>query len=195
MNPFDVLLPELWVLVRGHLHSQWGCWDRVALQRTCKEAHRLDPGLILPKAWENLLKHIEDNAPNKPTQWQRCLDVLVLFETFVKSRVWNQECHKLPFDVYESEPTTNRWTVCLRWWSGLGVEIRLFYERTASCPWQLEVEVEAVDGDSTAEMVVIKKKTLDEILQVAPTLGQGVHPEMMRLWAARGMLRRLVCRE
>lgn len=53
-NPFLVLMPELWATVHALLVTPWDAVPRVALQRTCKAAHALDPGLILAPHWRAL---------------------------------------------------------------------------------------------------------------------------------------------
>lgn len=50
-SPFNVLFPEIWSMLHRELMTPIDARDRVALQRTCKAAHCLDPGLILAPRW------------------------------------------------------------------------------------------------------------------------------------------------
>jgi len=58
-NPFPLLLPELWQLIRTELMTPTNAVARVRLQRTCKAAHVLDPGLILAPCWHGVWTHAD----------------------------------------------------------------------------------------------------------------------------------------
>jgi hypothetical protein len=51
MAIFKCLFPEIWAILHGELVTPLDARDRVSLQRTCRAAHALDPGLILAPRW------------------------------------------------------------------------------------------------------------------------------------------------
>jgi hypothetical protein len=48
---FRVLFPEIWAMIHRELVTPLDARARVSLQRTCRAAHALDPGLILAPLW------------------------------------------------------------------------------------------------------------------------------------------------
>jgi hypothetical protein len=53
MGIFHILFPEIWAKIHLELVTPLDARDRVSLQRTCKAAHALDPGLILAPIWRD----------------------------------------------------------------------------------------------------------------------------------------------
>jgi hypothetical protein len=51
MDIFALVPREIWAILHGELVTSLDARSRVNLQRTCKAAHALDPGLILAPAW------------------------------------------------------------------------------------------------------------------------------------------------
>jgi hypothetical protein len=192
MNPFEVLLPELWKLIRVHLTTQWSARYRVHLQRTCKEAHRLDPGLIVAHGWRKLLEEIEREAPTPRIKWQRWDTAILMLETFAKSNVWQSTAYREPTAVTTTTHGKDRWYLHMYWNLVAGCSVHLFFEREAEYAWQLDVEVVKIKGDDTKDTVTLMHKTLPELLAAAPFLGLGVEPILMRHWAAHRVLRSLV---
>jgi hypothetical protein len=191
MNPFEILLPELWGLIRDHLTTQWGARHRVHLQRTCKEAHRLDPGLIVAHGWRKLLEEIERDAPTPRIKWQRWDTAILMLETYVKTKVWKSSAYREPDDVTAMQHD-NRWYLFLYWNLGAGCHIRLYFERESKNAWQLDVEIVKIKGDDTKCVTSVARKTLSELMAVAPFLGLGVDPDLMRHWAKQGDLISLI---
>jgi hypothetical protein len=54
MAIFQILFPDIWAKIHLELVTPLDARDRVSLQRTCKAAHALDPGLILAPKWREV---------------------------------------------------------------------------------------------------------------------------------------------
>jgi hypothetical protein len=60
MALFHILFPEIWAKIHQELVTPLDARDRVSLQRTCKAAHALDPGLLLAPKWHEAWNTVMD---------------------------------------------------------------------------------------------------------------------------------------
>jgi hypothetical protein len=200
MNPFDVLLPELWALIRDHLQTQWNGRSRVALQRVCKAAAALDPGIILAPAWQEIHTILQRDV-SPPVFWQRQIDLWDAMAEIDKSRLLEAEwCAPVEADVVCKCPNSTAWSFGLWWdvvpWIGISFQykstpIQLF--------WKYQMLVvkpgDPMNVSHKVNSVLASYPTVAEALRQVPLLGMGYHPLLIKTWAEEGVLQQRVLRQ
>jgi hypothetical protein len=199
MNPFPILLPELWALIRGHLCTHWDARWRVALQRVCKAAHALDPGLILAAGWRDEMALLDSNTPHLGLRYQRYAMLLEMMTEMHACRLWDEPWFIEPdvVHVYLYKDTGKRCYVRAAF--DLSVDCSLYVDYDPArkkknkpnephgMPWDCEVWVRAND-DTSHSSYPRHFATLQALIQSVPMLGRAVSPELIRLWGSRGKL-------
>jgi hypothetical protein len=193
MNPFEILLPELWALIRAELCPGWDSRPRVMLQRTCKAAAALDPGYIYAPVWVDFRKRAQAYGKDTNLYWADLKHIHEMFHVHelldqpwfippTRTRLWSTHC--------------DRWLVLFDWVLAPDIFIKLNYigRESNAWEWSLWTNDEGYNFECDEE-VFVSKPTLGEILLEAPTLGMGVCPQLIRLWSKDADLQSLVLRK
>lgn len=168
-NPFDVLFPELWGEIRSHLSQEWDATDRICLQRTCKEAYRLDPGPLMAGGWARLIQQAEPyQEPSIRTLMKQVQQTQLLYQSWFPGIA---EIVAVGLDI----------EMGLRPSRGLLVELR--YDPAAPSPWGIRLVVR-----ETTYKFAHFARTLDELLLKVPCLGFHRPLDAIHEWGRAGRL-------
>jgi len=173
-NPFEIILPELWQLIRDETETFDDATTRVQLQRTCRAAHALDPGLILADMWDDLIQQREDRK-------QHVLDMLKEVDA---ARLFEQPWFEFTFEgeFSDNDPTdmegllSDEWSIDFRWDLPCNSWFYLMYQpEHPLIRWTIQMETRA----SNAIGVALSTSTLVELLTMCPILCFGASEHVM----------------
>jgi len=169
VNPFGLLVPDNWTLVRQHLVNTHDARDLVCLQRTCKAGYALHTDLILGPAWQALY----DEVAKKPfmTRIQQWGFILTVLQEVTKQRLWDKPWFKPP--VLTLQPNNGYYYIQMAWSldATLGFALQC---APASTGWSLQLVTGAICK------YVITANTLAGIMEKSPMLCFGIDPEIIR---------------
>jgi len=190
MDPFQALLPELCQLIYDRLTTPWDARNQVALQRTCKAANRLRPGLIWAPRWSAFIAYLNRNqAP--VVQWTVLSRVYTLMAAVFKELLFDKPWFVVPHVTLRHGTTSAIW---MEWPLGtvnntVLTAILEYKQERASDPWRCAVQVS--EGERNGPMNTIVQRvavTLHDLLVKVPFLHFGVSPERLHRWSTLGKL-------
>jgi hypothetical protein len=193
MNPFPILLPELWVLIRSHLCTRWDARSRVRLQRVCKAARALDPGLILAVGWRDAMAALDGNTPSLVLRYRRCAELMYVMTEFFTTNLWDEPWFKEPslvcvYTVHTGSPETLVRTNFVLDVAASYV-LSIDYSPTKSTPWRCKFFI----YDAVYERHAARKfATLQDLLTGTPMLGQGLDPRLIGIMLDHGQVANLL---
>ena len=187
-NPFHVLLPELLGLIRAMLTTRHDVSSRVALQRTCKAAHALDKGLILASVWQTIYDDDVEKTTARPviafdarTQDHFLKMIREIHQTNLFARPWFPS----EFTVRHMEDQysqANNHNMCINLYWGLPLHRGYLLIDIIHTPeWDTRPERWYLHGDGKSDSdLEVGATTLDGLLDKCPTLGCGVHIDLLQ---------------
>jgi hypothetical protein len=193
MNPFDVLLPEIWALIRGHLQTSLNARDRVSLQRTCKAAARLDGGVILAPAWAKIKAILTENV-SPHMSWRQQTDLWDAMKDTMQVRLWDETWVPSRVKAIASVVGPAAWVMGVQWVPVPWMDVTIQYRRldAVKIRWEYRLAVFKEGGERTPESKVAEAITttpsLVDLMNKVPLLGMGYHPQLIKIWVAQGKL-------
>jgi hypothetical protein len=189
-NPFLALLPEIWAIIHRFIVTWSDAESRVALQRTCKAAYSIDPGLILASGW--LLPWDEADK-----SIERKIAVLGMLREMTQNGLWQRSWFPSPDHInfeewsYSDEEVPNRWYLLLKWDLTPLAEAYLDYDPSEPPENRWTLEVEYVTNGT---VLFVRATTLKKLLKACPMLCFGVSEELLHIRASENDLESLFVR-
>jgi hypothetical protein len=199
-NPFDYLFPELWGLVRGLLSHPWDGRGRVSLQRTCRAAHGLDPGLHLAPEWASALSVLALTTTNQVFRYDGCAVLMLALEQVDRARLWDT-VFAMPERVFVAMGPMAILEFDLGGWCKLQLRCQRQWRWPGDTRWMVTVNVMRRESrigamprrNAYAEHSTwMHFNTLEDAMKTVPMIQQGAKPGTLRLWAKQGKLESLV---
>lgn len=206
VNPFSVLLPELWINIRTHLVSPYDARDRLCLQRTCKAAYALDPGMsglpsgmILAPAWHALYDTATlDSFMRRIRKWDDVLTTLkAVIDMHLLDKPWFVPPRALEIKDYtDGLIYGNYWSVRVLWDLGAGISLVLECDpyRRGTSGWNLKMVVPPSLFIALTSTMSIESSSLQALLSKCPRLGFGMSTDVIQERAADNDLEALFVR-
>ena len=198
-NPFTVLLPDNWKIIRSHLMKDFDSRDCVALQRTCKAAYAMDPGLLWAPFWRSSRSVLSDTGVSKTKtpglrfemSARKYTMMDVLFKSGICDNPWFIPPVLLEIECYPTEGDGDSCFLSLTWNLGPGVRMEIIYDkngvhdnsRTAWCYCLKVLEpLEWIDGVRLSNREEeVDAKTFQGLLKKVPMLGMGISADRIHL--------------
>jgi len=166
---FDGLLPELWRLIRWELETYDDAASRVQLQRTCKAAYALDPGLIRAPGWKSLCIQHPDRQQH----------VLAMLKEVDAARLFGLPWFETTFRyMFLGDDQSPDWSIDLRWDIPCNGYCCLSYEPYMPInKWHIQLEA---SHNAVSSIIEVAASTLADLLIMFPTLCFGASEELMK---------------
>lgn len=171
-DPFPVLLPELWELIRVELLTDTNdASSCVALQRTCKAAYRLKPGLILTPIWHRMW------AASAPHFQEMSLHML---RALTNANIFKEDWFPLVGTVALSPETDDCYAaVYVAWRLTPYICVYLSYSPGKDVRDVWYCNLQRIPKPPGYKTVYIFAPTLTAMLEKAPTLCFGASPALL----------------
>lgn len=174
----ELLLPEIWRLIREHLMHPWDARDCVALQRTCRATYDVAKGILLAPLWH--APWAQCYSRNVRVTYQKRLDVLTVLTAIHASGLMDKTWLAVPVKIRFVD-VPGDYSISIRWRLGLAFEGFVEYQKsdtTNKKQWVLQVI------DKPHESLEVYAATLPVLLAKCPMLCFGVSEELIHMRAA-----------